>query len=325
MKRWTNGLIAAAMMVFSFQLPAMPQTQNGWAFLQKSEQVGTWRVYLTESGLQAINDEMGAHIVTKAPQWNLAVYNSKTKVYYLTTVKDFQMSFQQNTKYKNRTKFVSKQAARRGTQGVIANMRATQYFVDAPINGGARQAEVWVATDIHIPAQLSELFEKMYGSSLGNLGAMPLRFSYIDESGKKTMVMNTMTGQQQVIQMASFDYPTHFKRVDTAVAVLIDEKDRKTMSGILDDLDDPDSQQELNSLLGSSGSKRTQYKTSPQYSASQYSSSGQQYNANQYGYRRPATTTTATATRPAAAPAGGKPQQGQGDWFSNVFKQFGGK
>lgn len=323
MKRWTNGLIAVAMMVFSAQLPAMPQTQNGWAFLQKSEQVGTWRVYLTEAGLQAINDEMGVTIVTKAPQWNLAVYNSKTKVYYLSTVKDWQMHFQQNPKYKNRTKFVSKQAARRGSQAVIAGMRATQYFVDAPINGGARQAEVWVASDVHIPAELSQLFEKMYGSSLGNLGAMPLRFSYIDESGKKTMVMNTTLGRQEVIQMASFNYPTHFKRVDSELAVFVDEKDRKTMAGILDDLDDPDSQQELNSLLGSSGSKRTQYKTSPQYSGSQYSTSGQQYNANQYGYRRPATTTTATATRPAAAPAA-KPQQG-GDWFSNVFKQFGGK
>lgn len=308
MKRWTTSLLAAAMLIISQQLPACPQNLQGWAFLQKSEQVGTWRVYLAETGLQAVNAEMGVTIVTKAPQWNLAVYNTKTKVYYLSTVKDFQVHFQQNPKFKNRAKFISKQAPRQGRQDTIANMRATQYFVDAPINGGARQAEVWVATDVRIPSQLSELFSKMYGSSLSNLGAMPLKFSYIDESGKKTTVMETLQGRPQTIQVASFNYPTHFKRVDSEIAVFVDEKDRKTMAGILDDLDDPDSQQELNSLLGSSGSKRTQYKTSPSYSASQYQ------------YRRPATTTVArTTTQPKPAP------QQSGDWFGNIFKQFGGK
>lgn len=318
MNRWTNSLIAVTLIVLSAQLPAKPQTQSGWAFLQKSEQAGVWHVYLTQSGLQAVNPEMGVTMVTKAPQWNLALYNSKTKVYYLSTVKDWEMHFQRSPKYKNRTKFVSKTTARRGGQGVIAGFRATQYFVDAPINGGARQAEVWVATDVPIPMELSQLLGKLYGSSLGNLAAMPLRFSYIDESGKKTTVMNTTQGRQEGIPIANFSYPTHFKRVDNELAVFVDEKDRQTMAGILDDLDDPDSQQELNSLLGSSGSKRTQYRTSPQYSASG------QYGSSQYGYRRPATTTT-TAARPAATGAA-KPGQGQqGDWFSNIFKQFGGK
>lgn len=317
MKRWISTLVAAAALVFSQQLPATPQAMQGWAFLQKSEQVGTWRVYLAQQGLQAVNAEMGVTIVTKAPQWNLAVYNTKTKVYYLSTVKDWQVHFQQNPKYRNRAKFVSKQAARKGTSAMIAGMRATQYFVDAPINGGARQAEVWVASDVHIPQELSQLFEKMYGSSLGNLGSMPLRFSYIDESGKKTMVMNTLQGRPETIQMASFNYPTHFKRVDSEIAVFVDEKDRKTMAGILDDLDDPDSQQELNSLLGSSGSKRTQYRTSqrPAYSSSQYGASQQ----SQYRYRPTGTTVARTNTQPKPAP------QQSGDWFGNIFKQFGGK
>lgn len=310
MKSWTNLLTAVALLVFSQQLPAcQAQSQQGWAFLQKSEQVGTWRVYLSQTGLQALNNEMGVTIVTKSPQWNLALYNSKTKVYYLSTVKDWEVQFQTNPKYRTRAKFVSKQAARKGTTGMIAGMRATQYFVDAPINGGARQAEVWVATDVKIPKELSELFEKLYGSSLGNLGSMPLRFSYIDESGKKTMVMNTLQGRPETIQVASFNYPTHFKRVDSEIAVFVDDKDRKTMAGILDDLDDPDSQNELNSLLGSgSTAKRTQYRTSPAYGAGGYQ------------YRRPAAASAAVArTAPAAKPAQ------NGDWLNGIFKQFGGK
>jgi hypothetical protein len=318
MKRWMSTLVAAAALVMSQQLPATPQAMSGWAFLQKSEQAGTWRVYLSQQGLQAVNNEMGVTLVTKAPQWNLAVYNTKTKVYCLSTVKDWQVHFQRDPKYRNRAKFVSKQAARKGTTSVIAGMRATQYFVDALVRGDARQAEVWLASDVHIPSELSQLFEKMYDFPLGNLGSMPLRFSYIDESGKKTMVINTLQGRPETIQTASFNYPTHFKRVDSQIAVLVDEKDRKTMAGILDDLDDPDSQQELNSLLGKSGTKRTQYRTSqtPSYSSSQYSS-------NQYRYGRPgsSTTTAVARTTPQPKPA----QQQNNDWLGNVFKQFGGK
>lgn len=225
---------------------ASQKTQKGWCFLQKSEQSGIWHVYLTESGQMSINDAMGVTMVTKAPLWNLALYNSKTKVYYLWTMNDWQMHSQQNPKYKNRTKYVSKPAGRRGSQGIIAGMRATQYFVDAPINGGARQAEVWVADDVRIPPELSLHNERIYDSSLGGNGAFPLRFSYIDESGKKTMVMNTIAGRQEVIPMASFNYPTHFKRVDNELAVFLDDKDRKIMADILDDDDDP----ELTSLLG---------------------------------------------------------------------------
>lgn len=241
--------------------PSLPKTQKGWAFLQKGEQTGTYRIYLTDTGQIAINDEIGTTIVTKAPSWNLAVYNSKTKVYFLSTVKDWQMHFQQNPKYKNRTKFVSNPAPRKGIHSTIAGMRATQYFVDAPINGGARQAEVWVADDVRMCPELSQLNEKMYGSAFGGLGRFPLRFSYIDESGKKTMVMNTTIGRPDVIPTAAFAYPTHFKRVGTELAVFLDDKDRKTMAGILDNLDDPESRAELDPLLGKSGTERTPYGT----------------------------------------------------------------
>lgn len=227
--------------------------QKGWSFLQKSGQSGTWHVYMTESALMSKNDAMHVTVVTKAPTWPLAVYNSKTKIYYLSTVKDWH---RQNPKFKRLSKTESRQSPLKGEQGIIGGLRATQYFVTAPVNGGVRQAEVWIANDVHISPELSLLFERMYGSSLGSLHLFPLRFSYIDESGKKTIVMDTVEGRQELLNLASFNTPTHYKRVDNEMAVYLDNKDQKIMATVLDDLEDPESQKELNALLGSSGNKR---------------------------------------------------------------------
>jgi hypothetical protein len=179
---------------------------------------------------------------------------------------------------------------------------------------------VWITHSIVPPQQLHDTLRKIFSIDTNKFPpGLPLRIKMADDAGKRELIYDTVNAQKQMIHTASFTYPPTYKRVDSELAVLMDEKSRKKMESILDDSDD------LSSILGSTSTpSRSSYKSS--YS----SASGSQFGVRpttSNGYRPAAGSTPGAGTRSTAttsATTAKKDAQGGGDWWTNMFRTLGG-
>jgi hypothetical protein len=316
MKR-CNWLLAAVMAMALVIAPIQfaQADEQGWGLMIKSPHVGILYLYITNEGFAIVIKETGAKFVTHAPEWRVVMYNDKSQVYYVERLSDLQvLSKSPKGKKQQEMMRAASGRVRVGRSEVIGGLPATQYFINTiSPEGGAREAEVWITRSIVPPAKLHETMQKLFNIDVRDKGipeGLPIRVKMADEGGKREMIMDTINAQRQMIRTASFTYPTTYKKVDSELAVLMDEKSRKKMESILDDSDD------LSSILGSSSStpSRSNYQPAPTSAYRPASGTAQ----------RPA---YATQARPGGAAAGAKPgaKQGQGDWWNNMFNSLGGK
>lgn len=275
--------IAATLLMlglFSWQLAivhpavraASPQQVKGWVLQQENPHTGMWNVYLSSAGMAATNKKIGCTLVTKSPQWNVVMYNDKTKVYFLSPLSDWKGTAMKAGSGGG-AKANSKQAAayksmlvekkpKKLKEGQILGHKATQYLTDNLASTGLKKVEFWVTPDVQAPPELKQVFSKIYGVGLSNMSGLPLKVSYIDENGKRTPVFETQKIESKQIPLSSFTYPSSYKRVDSEIAVLMDEKGREAMANIMEDIGEGQSE-DINDLLDSkSGGKKKKY-TSP--------------------------------------------------------------
>lgn len=243
---------------------------KGWVLQQDNPHTGVWSVYLSSAGMAAVNKKIGCTLVTKAPQWNVVMYNDKTKVYFLSPLSEWKgASLKGPTSTKAGSNSSMKQSAYKSMiggmekkpkklkEGNILGHTASQYLTDNLASTGLKKVEFWVTPDVQAPPELKQVFSKIYGVGLSSMSGLPLVVSYIDENGKRTPVFTTTKIEGKQIPLSEFSYPSSYKRVDSEIAVLMDEKGREAMASIMDDVGDGQGGgDDINSLLDSSGPKK---------------------------------------------------------------------
>lgn len=256
----------------SFAVPAASPTQTsatdaatastslggsvkGWELLQDNPHTGEWHVFLSNAGMAAVNKKMGCTLVAKAPDWNIVMYNEKTKVYFLSPLNEWkgaQNSLKSSAKtrqaYSRATTSLIEKPPKKLKDEVILGHKTSLYLTDNLVTTGLKKVEFSITPDIQVPVQLQQIFAKIYGVGLTKLKGLPLKVSYIDENGKRSPVFDTRHIKEQMIPMQHFTYPKDFKRVDSEIAVLMDEKGREAMASIMDDLGEGEGE-DLDSLL----------------------------------------------------------------------------
>jgi hypothetical protein len=138
--------------------------------------------------------------------------------------------------------------------GTILGHKASQYLTDNLASTGLKKVEFWVTPDVQAPPELKQVFSKIYGVGLSSMAGLPLKVSYIDENGKRTPVFETKSVLKQEIPLSSFTYPSSYKRVDSEIAVLMDQKGREAMASIMDDIGEGE---DVGELLESDGKKKS--------------------------------------------------------------------
>jgi hypothetical protein len=306
MKFW-QGLLSAAMILGLLINPTTMARADeaGHGMILNSPHAGMLYLYVTQNGIALVFPKTGAKIVLHSPNWQVVMYNDKSKVYYVESMEEVSMLDGKSGRRTRGAQALARRASansiRKGKTQVIAGKNATQYLIHTMSDSGPKLAETWISTDINPPKQLIELLGKLFRIDTANFPkGMPLRVKLSDDAGKRDLIFDTLKCENQMIKTASFTYPTTYKRVDNEIAVLVDEKSRKKMESILEDSD------ELSSILGPSTSTRRA--TSTYRPSSTYSSSST--------YRPP----TSYAPRPAATQA--KPAQN--DWWGNIMNTLGG-
>lgn len=241
---------------------------KGWELLQDNPHTGEWHVFLSNFGMAAVNKKMGCTLVAKAPDWNIVMYNDKTKVYFLSPLSEWkgaQSSLKSSAKtrqaYSRATSSLIEKPPKKLKDEMILGHKTTLYLTDNLVTTGLKKVEFSITPDIQVPMQLQQIFAKIYGVGLTKLKGLPLKVSYIDENGKRSPVFDTRRIQPQMIPMEHFSYPADYKRVDSEIAVLMDEKGREAMASIMDDLGEGEGE-DLDSLLDEKPKSGTKSKAS---------------------------------------------------------------
>ena len=98
---------------------------QGWVLTQKSTTLGDQYVYISTGGLKIVNPKAGFALATSAPDWNITLYNDKTKVYYETTLTKWRKNFDRQ----GRGAELSGHGWTKGPTSTIAGLKATQYVM----------------------------------------------------------------------------------------------------------------------------------------------------------------------------------------------------
>ncbi|MBY0357751.1 MAG: hypothetical protein K2W82_07100 [Candidatus Obscuribacterales bacterium] len=282
--------------------PTLAQSVKGWRLQQENPHTGFWDIYLAPVGLVAVNAKLHCTLVNKAPQWNVIMYNDRTKVYFMSSLAEWGGSALKNEsahakqKYGHAQGVLVEKPPKKIKDGKILGYKVSQYLTDNLASSGLKKVEFWITPDIQPPQQLKDMLSKIYGVGMSKMSGLPLKVSYIDENGKRTPVFNTLKVTPAQIQLQSFAYPSSYKRVDTEIAVLMDEKGREAMASIMDDIGDSGAGEDIDSLLGTNKKAGSNYK-SPYY-----------------------TDESLPAENDANSAATGAGQKSSGNWFVDVWQ-----
>ncbi|MBS2002333.1 MAG: hypothetical protein JST44_12560 [Cyanobacteria bacterium SZAS LIN-5] len=199
---------------------------------QKSSTLGDQYLYISPSGLKCVNPKAGFAMVTKAPDWNIVMFNDKTRCYYQTTLDSYKRTLAQ----RGLTSDLANRQWARGQSNTIAGMRATQFVMrgGGPItrmgsNGKPKTstvsaADYWVSDEITVPARLGDLLASAYG--LPTTQYVPLRLEYTDAKGPKRM-LETYRMQATPIPPTYFQCPGGYKLVQSDAEVMMNDEQKQ--------------------------------------------------------------------------------------------------
>lgn len=313
MKRERRRLYLAALfasLVALVDTSVFAQSIKGWRLQQDNPHTGIWEVYLTSGGMAAVNEKLNCTLVTRAPQWNVVMYNNKTKVYFMAPLSEWNgMSIKGQSNNFNQTygraqSVLVERPPKKIKDGKILGYKASEYLTDNLASTGLKKVEFWITPEIQAPSQLKHMFSKIYGVGLSKMTGLPLEVSYIDENGKRTPVFTTRKVAAAQIRLQSFIFPSSYKRVDSEIAVLMDEKGREAMASIMDDLGEQAPGEDIDSLLGSSKKSTAAYKNPYSSSYSNYKTNGDDGLFDD----------SSTSKTPAAE------SKSSGNWFEDLWK-----
>jgi len=237
--------LALVLPLMAFTRPALAD-DKGWVLTQKSLMMGDMYLYVSPSGFKFVNPKAGVNFVTRSPNWDVIMFNDRTKVCYSATLDTFKKQVTANLP--QRRSELGAASWQRGTVSNIANLRATQYVMSDPagvqakvaarkgqrMNQHLRGADYWVCEEIQVPPQLADLLSSMYG--LPNTLNVPLRLTVTTaEQGTKTQ-LDTYRSQSCPIPISYYSMPSGYRPVKSSVEVMADEDTKQIIDDMAKDL-----------------------------------------------------------------------------------------
>lgn len=239
---WSKVLPALSLLgvLTGVSLALAPHAQadsRGWVLTQRSSNFGDAYIYISPEGLRMVSPKMGCTIVTCAPGWAVTFYNERTRQYYTSTFEKWNQEVTQRMQSRGQS-LADRPWSRGGISGV-AGLKATQFSIrNASVGSraGHRQqvsaADCWVADEIQVPHQISEMISHTYG--LPNTRSFPLRISLV-QNGAPTVALDTYRSQTCAIPTTYFGVPQGFTRVSSQAEVMMDDETKQIFNDMASD------------------------------------------------------------------------------------------
>ncbi len=219
---------------------------KGWVLTQKSLTLGDMYLYVSPSGFKFTNPKAGVNFVTRSPNWDVIMYNDKTKVCYSATLDTFKRQVTQNLPQRRDELGAGKW--QKGSVSNISNLRATQYVMSDAAGVQARVAargkkrvqqhlqgaDYWVSEEIQVPPQLADLLSAMYG--LPNTLNVPLRLTVTTQEQGSKVQLDTYRSQSCPIPISYYSMPNGYRPVKSSVEVMADEDTKQIIDDMSKDL-----------------------------------------------------------------------------------------
>lgn len=228
----------AVVLAFSAIAPdAANADEKGWVLTQKSQTLGDQYVYISSSGMKCYNPRIGFTLVSHAPDWNVTLYNEKTKVYFQTSVEEWS----RNLSAQGMTSEMSSKGWNRSGSSTICGLKATEYDMSGSKTAlmktrkGTRRATIsnakyWVSDEIRVPPQLAGLLAAAYG--LPSMQNVPLRLACIDKGQNKTL-LDTYRSQSASIPNSYYQVPNGMKLVKSEAEVMMTDEQNQILNDMV--------------------------------------------------------------------------------------------
>lgn len=226
---WAVWLLSA---IFVLSASSARADDKGWVLTQKSATLGDQYLYISPNGLKCVNPKAGFAMVSAAPDWNIVMFNDKTRCYFATTLDSYKRTLAQ----RGLTSDLANRQWARGQTNNIGGMRATQFVMRGGAgitrmgaNGKAHRSSVsaadyWVSDEITVPPRLGDLLASAYG--LPTTQYVPLRLEYTDAKGPKRM-LETYRMQATAIPQTYFQCPGGYKLVQSDAEVMMNDEQKQ--------------------------------------------------------------------------------------------------
>jgi hypothetical protein len=219
------------MACFAASLPAALADEQGWVLTQRSDMVGDQYVYVAPSGVKLVNPKIGYNVILCAPDWNVCLYNDKTKLFYSVSytqwIQEIRKQMGHHTSDLKSGNWV------KGAPTTICGMKASTYTMQGSPQRHLRNASCCVSSDIVVPRQITELLAESYG--LPDNKAFPLKVNSVSTSGKLTVQLDTYNSQACAIPASYFYMPQGYTRVNSKEEVMVDDDTKQILRDLAND------------------------------------------------------------------------------------------
>lgn len=218
----------------------------GWKVEQTSESEGQLSLLLTDSGLKLISPKQNLVCVSKAPNWNVVTVNKKENLGKEMKLEYFALGGyrifgrDRGSKIQSRTKLYwqgrpAELVVRRLSESDPLKEKLEMLYQDSE----ARYAEVkmekflfekWMNLRPELRLLLSGLYRVDKSSGL------LLQRTSIYSSGKKNVLLKTLSVTRVPIESSQFAYPKGYKTVKSFHDLTMERRKREQAAGVLEDM-----------------------------------------------------------------------------------------
>ncbi|MBU6453015.1 MAG: hypothetical protein KGS72_14615 [Cyanobacteria bacterium REEB67] len=223
-----SALVAIGTALLGWQ-PAFAD-ERGWVLTQKSDKIGDQYVYVAPTGVKLVNPKIGYNIILCAPDWNVCIFNDKTRTFYSASYDAWMKEVSQAVGGKGSELKGGHWV--KGSVSSVAGLKATSYTMQAG-RKGLRNATCWVSNEIIVPTQITELLAQTYG--LPDNKAYPLKLNTVDSSGKLSVQLDTYNSQVCAIPASYFYLPNGYTRVASKEEVMVDDETKQILRDLAGD------------------------------------------------------------------------------------------
>jgi hypothetical protein len=205
--------------------------QHGWILNQSSTLIGDQTIYVSPIAMRLTTKKTSVMILTIAPDFDVKLFNTRSKKMYECKAKNFVNSFSTSIatasgvvyseiplKLKNRDLLNGLKICNYETPDWLAK-KAYDGWKTGLSDRGAVTSATYVVSD-QFPSAICETIARFYGLPQKGL---PLDFKYKNVSKETQQMLRTTSCRSAEISLAEFQAPTGYKRVQTVAEVTKDK------------------------------------------------------------------------------------------------------
>lgn len=222
-----------------------------WHLSQWNAMSADWQVYVGKSGLRALNKTSHTTVLSRAPKWDVVVFNEQTKKYWMDAKEKFFLNdMSQGFLFASGLPSVQRVPLKPSGKHEIQNgLSCEELVTDAAFTASqkalaknkeiseqnAERANMWATSQITAPKESCFVMSRMYG--VPYVGMVPIKMNYWKMSQNDKCVLRTFAAKQEAPPEHWLDLPESGTRVTDLQQARLDSTSEDGVGIMLENID----------------------------------------------------------------------------------------